>query len=136
MLEPKGPLMLIRSSQFFVFLFYFLQIFPMLCWFLLHNNANQPQLYIYLCLLESPSPPTIPSFQIIIEHQTGLLVLYSSFLLVIYFTHDSVCVCAYQCYFLSFSQPLSLPCYIHNPSVVEGQSCQSRCQNSILFRTE
>ena len=51
---------------------------------------------ICICIYISPpsqaslTPPTVSPTQVITEHQAGLPVLYSSFLLAIYFTHGSV----------------------------------------------
>ena len=61
----------------------------MLCWFLLYNNANQPQVYTYPLLL-SLHPTRHPTLQVITEHWAELPVLYSSFPLAIYCTHGSV----------------------------------------------
>ena len=61
----------------------------MLCQFLLYNEVNQLQVYIYPLPLEPPIPP-IPPTQVITEHQAELPVLYSRFPLAICFTHGSV----------------------------------------------
>ena len=68
-----------------------------------HNYIQIPSL---LCL---PPLHPIPPLQVITEHQAGLLVLYSNFPLVIYFTHDSVYIRVCQCCVLSLPNPLLLP---------------------------
>ena len=64
---------------------------------------------VYIQVYTYPLPPIPPSHpsSVITEHQAGLLVLYSSFLLVIYFIHDSVCVCVYINATFSVSPSLS-----------------------------
>jgi len=58
--------------------------------------------HIYISLPLEP-PLFIPPLQFLTEHQAGLSVLYSIFLLVIYFTHDIECVCVYI-YIFQYSQ--------------------------------
>ena len=64
----------------------------MSCWFLVYNNVNQPEVYLYhlrLQPLSHPPHPT-PTPQVITKHKAGLPVLCSSFSLPIYSTHGSV----------------------------------------------
>ena len=61
----------------------------MLYYFLLYNNVNQ--LYVYTCPLplEPPSRTLVPLLWVITEHRAELPVLYSSFPIAIYFTHNT-----------------------------------------------
>ena len=64
--------------------------FTMLYSFLLYNKMNQWHVYIYPLPPKLPSHhPLIPSVWLITEHQSGLPTLYSSFPLVICFTHGN-----------------------------------------------
>ena len=69
----------------------------MLCCFLLHNNVNQPLLYMYPLPLEPPFLHPIPPPQVITEHRAELSVLYSIF--------PPLTVNTSQCYFLHLPHP-------------------------------
>ena len=56
--------------------------------FAIHQHKSV--IITYMPSLLSISPHPVPPLSVITEHQPGLLILDSSFLLVICFTHDSV----------------------------------------------
>ena len=63
----------------------------MLHWFLRHTLISRNYLYLLSLLsVSSVLPHPIPPLYVVTEHQAGLPVLFSSFLLIIYFTHGSV----------------------------------------------
>ena len=80
---------------------------------------NKLYVCIYLLPLETSShPPSIPPLWVITEHWAELHGLYSSFLLVSYFTHGSVyvyvcmyvyvCICLYMYVYVNVNATLSL----------------------------
>ena len=63
----------------------------MLHWFLRHTLISRNYLYLLSLLsVSSDLPHPVPPLYVVTEHQAGLPVLFSSFLLIIYFTHGSV----------------------------------------------
>ena len=63
----------------------------MLHWFLRHTLISRNYLYLLSLLsVSSVLPHPVPPRYVVTEHQAGLPVLFSSFLLIIYFTHGSV----------------------------------------------
>ena len=62
----------------------------MSCWLLLNNEVNQQYVSIYSLPVgptPCPYPSTITVISVLTEHRAELPILYSSFPLVIYFTH-------------------------------------------------
>ena len=55
----------------------------MLCWFLPHNSANRPELYM------ERLPHRLPPFQVGTEGQAGFPAVNSSFSAALCFIHDS-----------------------------------------------
>ena len=64
--------------------------FTMLCYFLLHDEVNQSYAYTYSFLLGYTSFSHLSRSSLSTEFRTETPVLFSSFLLAIYFIHHSV----------------------------------------------
>ena len=88
---------LLFCLAFFVCLFFEYNHVTMLYYFWLYSEVNQ--LYLYICPLplglHSQSSP-IPPLSVITEHRAELFLLYSSFPLAGYFTHDCVICQSYS----------------------------------------
>ena len=78
----------------------------MLCYFLLYNTVNQQYVSFIPSLLSLPPHASILLVSVIAEHQLQLPVLYSSFLLAIYFIHGNVYMSVLLYQFFPFSLPL------------------------------
>ena len=78
-----------------------------MCWFLLHNNMNQPQLCISPLPFGPPSDLPLPLLSVITDHWVEFPVLCSMFPLMFPILHIVVYIC--QCCSLNSSQPLLPP---------------------------
>ena len=66
--------------------------FTILCWLLPYSSVNQPHVHILPPSWTSlPTPHLIPPLSVVTGYHAELLVLYSNFPLVIYFTYGNIC---------------------------------------------
>lgn len=78
----------------------------MLHWFLRHTLISRNYLYLLSLLsVSSVLPHPIPPLYVVTEHQAGLPVLFSSFLLTVYFTPASVFISISISQFVTSSPP-------------------------------
>ena len=89
--SPSWETVSLFLSKLHIGFFFFLMednCFTMFCWSPLHNDRNQPQVYIHTLPLGPPFQPLpILLLEVVTEPQVELLVLYSNFTLATYYQH-------------------------------------------------